>query len=584
MPSSTTKSQPPRRRPAAVGRTGSPTTRDAATGDRWPLLWAIEDLAHEELAERLNTWDRARRTAAKRKREAVAILTDWLAAVNREPSAVIGNAGGAAIFALECLAATHLLHDASQHLPAELLRECLATLIAIAREVAVAQASDELLVDQLSAGELPLSIACLFPHVPERQELFTAAQQRLSQGVVGAVDGDGLPHRRHLPIARAILACWTRCDRLAQAASCEAFAGEAPLHFEWFVRRCLQLTRADGSQVLTTARSRAPTDDPHELFAAAVALAGDEDTAAIARLVLPPRKPAAKKSVNHELLPEAAAHSEWGQIAVLRPAWTREGEHLVVTYGDHSVHAELNWGGNVLWSGDWTPEITVAGRRAEVESDWEEVCWSSNDEVDYLELEASLSGGWRLQRQMLLAREDHFFFVGDAVLGPRPATVDYHCSLPLADSVGFYPADESHEGVLVTNGSRALVLPLALPEWRSALAPGSLATTGRGLQLSQQTTAARMYVPLFVDLKPKRAKLPFTWRRLTIGEKLQIVGNDEAVGYRVQIGGEQWLFYRSLAAPASRTILGQNLLHEFFAARFDCEGEAEELINVNPAH
>jgi len=54
------------------------------------------------------------------------------------------------------------------------------------------------------------------------------------------------------------------------------------------------------------------------------------------------------------------------------------------------------------------------------------------------------------------------------------------------------------------------------------------------------------------------------------------------VGYRVQTGGDQWLFYRSLSAPASRTLLGQNLLHEFLAARFDTEGDVDELLAIDP--
>ena len=129
----------------------------------------------------------------------------------------------------------------------------------------------------------------------------------------------------------------------------------------------------------------------------------------------------------------------------------------------------------------------------------------------------------------------------------------------------------------------ARVLPLALPEWRAAAAMGSLEAAPGGLLLRQQTRARGMYAPLFIDLSPHRMKWPLTWRQLTVGEKLQIQKSDVAVGYRVQVGGDQWLFYRSLAAPASRTLLGQNVLHEFYAVRFDTEGEADELLAVDPA-
>jgi hypothetical protein len=68
---------------------------------------------------------------------------------------------------------------------------------------------------------------------------------------------------------------------------------------------------------------------------------------------------------------------------------------------------------------------------------------------------------------------------------------------------------------------------------------------------------------------------------LTVGQRLQILPPSVAVGYRVQCGGQQWLFYRSLAPAASRTVLGQNIAHEFYAGRFDRDGEADQLVAVD---
>ena len=55
--------------------------------------------------------------------------------------------------------------------------------------------------------------------------------------------------------------------------------------------------------------------------------------------------------------------------------------------------------------------------------------------MDYLELEMHYSGGWKLQRQLLMAREDHFLFAADALLGPREMTFRYESRLPLAAGV-----------------------------------------------------------------------------------------------------------------------------------------------------
>jgi hypothetical protein len=71
-----------------------------------------------------------------------------------------------------------------------------------------------------------------------------------------------------------------------------------------------------------------------------------------------------------------------------------------------------------------------------------------------------------------------------------------------------------------------------------------------------------------------------TWRKLTVAESLETQPDDVAVGYRVQIGKEQWLIYRSLVEPANRTLLGHNLSTEALVARFDRTGEVEPLVEV----
>ena len=89
-----------------------------------------------------------------------------------------------------------------------------------------------------------------------------------------------------------------------------------------------------------------------------------------------------------------------------------------------------------------------------------------------------------------------------------------------------------------------------------------------------------LYAPLFVDLDPARKRKALTWRRLTVAENLRIVPADMAVAYRVQIGKQQWVFYRSFTTEGNRTFLGLNFTSEFLAARFDASGETETLIDI----
>ena len=68
--------------------------------------------------------------------------------------------------------------------------------------------------------------------------------------------------------------------------------------------------------------------------------------------------------------------------------------------------------------------------------------------------------------------------------------------------------------------------------------------------------------------------------RLTVAEAGQIQPADAAVGYRLALGKQQWLVYRSLAKPGNRTLLGHNLSTEMLVARFQDDGQVQSLIEI----
>jgi hypothetical protein len=276
-----------------------------------------------------------------------------------------------------------------------------------------------------------------------------------------------------------------------------------------------------------------------------------------------------------------AMNSETSQLAVLRTGWAGWEERLTVAYHSQQISAELICGRERAASGTWNPEVEFNGVPLEPESEWEEICWLSDDDVDYLELEISLSGGVQIQRHLLLARQDHFLFAADAVLGDQPGAIAYRSAMPLTAVMRFAPSDETNDGRLIGRRNCALVLPLALPEWRSEAGGGSLRGQAGTLELRQAArNAQNLFAPLFIDLAPRRFSRPCTWRRLTVAENRQIVPHDLAAGYRVQVGGQQWLFYRSLGPRGNRTLLGHNLVTQFLAARFNRDGVAESLLEI----
>jgi hypothetical protein len=253
---------------------------------------------------------------------------------------------------------------------------------------------------------------------------------------------------------------------------------------------------------------------------------------------------------------------------------------LSVAFPGRSLHMELFGGGHRLLAGSWEMDIALDGEPAMPIADYDETCWVANKDVHYLELELHLSGGLRLERHVVFAREDQFVFLADAVFGPRAGKLEYRGLLPLAEGLEFQAERKHTEGAIVGKKPLATVVPPGLPEWQTPDAPGRLRIQDGKLELAQTAVGRNLFAPLLIDLKTRRFGKPLTWRQLTVAESLTIQPPDLAAGYRVQIGKEQWLIYRSLGPKANRTLLGHNLSSEFLLARFLKKGEVQSLIEV----
>ncbi|MCL4202830.1 MAG: hypothetical protein KJ000_10055 [Pirellulaceae bacterium] len=535
----------------------------------WPLIWATDDAPvsdeTRDLLSLLAIWCESQ--GKSRRSNVLSRLEGWLADAGTSRSG------------LELLAWTYVLPSLAGSLSAARWREMLDFLLDAATNWPDLDLHQQPLAHQWLAGELPLTLAYQFPELPACQSLREPASKALSRGLQDLLDGNGLPAAEHVPLVRPLLACWTRCLVLGGNESPPVFDALARTHFDWFVRRALQLTRETGCPVLSRVSSGS---DDAELFDVALKLVNDDDDTAIADQILPSRVARRRKNRSRAILAEPSVSSEWGRLAIFRTGWPRKDAQLVVARPGGAIHTELNCGDETVWSGLWTTQIRISGQAIPVPTEWDEICWHADDDVDYQELQADLSGGWTLQRQILLAREDRFLLAADALLGPQGALIEYQAELPLAEGVRFEPMQDTREGQLTGRRCLATVLPLGLPEWRTARADGSLEMADGKLQIRQTATSQRLYIPLFIDLDRKRFRRPLTWRQLTVAERLQIQPPSRVVAYRVQVGDEQWLFYRSLAPAANRTVLGENLANEFLAARFDRDGDTDDLVRIDP--
>jgi hypothetical protein len=540
-----------------------------------PLLWAMpEGIGRVQVPDRF-VWSGCLGRRHRADPALGTLVSAWL-----EASAAGGTDAG---FALETLGWCHALPRLAARLAPEAWWGLLGRLVAIAAEAAQIPLADNPLVHQLLAGELAATLAYLLPETKPCRRLARPARRALSAGLIELTDGRGFLHTRYLPDFRPLLACWTRCRQLGDLSGTNPWRPAAEKQYRRLIRTALRLARPDGSQVFSNGDGQ---PGGIGMLRTALRLGGKREERQIAPMVLAgPGKQGrrAKRPVGSLGLPDPAIHSEWAAAAVLRRDWSRSSERLTVAYPGREVHTEMSAGRTVFWSGRWDLEVHRDGQPVGPISDWQEVCWLSDDDVDYLELQVELTEDLKVQRHMLLAREDRFLLLADSVMGRGPARIDYCGRLPLRPDVRFQPAAETREGFLERAAGRkrrALLMPLALPEWRADPLRGDLVQTEAGLELRQATEQGSLMAPLFFDLAPKRMTRPRTWRQLTVAESLRAVPRDVAVGYRAAVGKAQWLIYRSLGPRGNRSVLGQNFSSEMVVARFRRRGEHEPLIEL----
>jgi len=465
------------------------------------------------------------------------------------------------------------------------------------RAVAVAAdhaTPEEVLVDQLARAELALTLAKLLPNHRPCAALHKLGQRSLVQGLTELLDADGMPHADMIPWIAPLLACWTRCVRLEIDGRTNALGARTLAGYALFVRNALRLIDSAGR----FAFDRECSSGNKSVADLAIELSADKfnsQLAALATLAFPrqPKFPTTKtiptRTKKAPSLPSPAVHCEEHGVAVLNRHWGKDRDRLAVMFGGRAATInpviDLTIGGASAACGEWVYDISLDGRSLVAEDKWESVCWVSDEDVDYLEIEQKLSDGVRLQRHMVLARKDRFLLLADAVIAPRAGQLKYRGSIPLAGGIAFAAGDETCEAALLqsTRGTvgkpLAQVFPLELPEWRATGSEASLLATSGQIELQQSAAGQSLFAPLFFDLDPLRFRRRFTWRKLTVAESLTPVAADVAVGYRVAIGNEQWLIYRSLAKQSNRSVLGHNLSTETLIARFS-KGEVTSIVEV----
>ncbi len=540
-----------------------------------PWRWGLDDAADcQAAAEVLGPLDRVRRGKPIEPEALEALVRELLA---EDQPGLPGYSDS-----LELVGWASALPALAQWLSATRWWELLAHLLQAVNAAKLAPAPADPRVELVLVGELPLSLACVLPELWPCRSLAGEARSVIRESWEQLLDEAGQIRAAQEVHLRPLLASWTRCWHLARALDKQPWPESSVERFLRAWQHALRLTRRDGSQALQVEPALlGQTDSARRgrwLREAATTL--NRPGKALADGKSRKRSPADDKLPGWITSAPASSQSGWAQAAVLRSDWSRRANLVAVDHHGPNSKIELLSQGQPWFSGAWSCQVRQNDQTLTVSEPWAQICWTSDEDLDYLELEADLSPSVRIQRQVLLARADRFLLLIDSVLAEDAAPLSYTGRLPLAAQVACSPAEQTRELRLEAPRGGGWVLPLALPEWQCDHRVGSLTVDGQHLTLEQQASGPALAAALWIDLEPRRRNEPLTWRQLTVAEQRSVVPSNAAAAFRVQFGGRQWLIYRSFDGPANRTVLGKNLVTEFFVGRFRGDGNAETLLEL----
>lgn len=534
-------------------------------GLRSPLGWFAGRSAEQEIAL-ANKWTKQVFAAEKKNRSDIHKLSRTVTGTMGTIEKV--DLPGQAVLAL---AASHCLRAFAGNCEYENWNQLVKDLLELARKTEVDVEADAA-VYQMMAIELPLVIAFQIPEIEDYRGLADRTCRKLELTITDMLDHDGWPLDCYLESFGMLVASWSRSNMMLGKLGCE-IKPDVAAQLEWLIRQTLRLLRPDGTLMFSSDDSPRICD---ELVHSLANLSSDPMDKKLLQARFGEKLTAKKK----RKLPSASNISEWAGAAVLQVGWGRKPNKVAVDFSKKKLRQEVCSKKN-LFRGDALPEITSNGKRLAAEGDFEVVSDLSDSDVEYIELEMELSDGFTLNRQYLLSREESFLMIADSVVSEERSELVYRCQHSLAPGITSFGETETRELYLGSPGIEALVLPLALPEWKVAKSKDSLKVVGDAICLEQHGNGLGLYAPLFIDLDPKRSRKKRTWRQLTLAEERKTVSADLGCAFRVQLDNKQWFFYRAIAETGNRTFMGENFNGEFVFSRFERSGSVTELIRID---
>jgi len=296
---------------------------------------------------------------------------------------------------------------------------------------------------------------------------------------------------------------------------------------------------------------------------------------------LGPHSRSRRRSVPH-LKP--SFQTDNGKWAMLRSRWIDAADACLVQHDSPDVRLRCQSDKSPLLCGKWEIQIESEGQHLALRDEWEAVCWHSDRDGDYLELQQKLSDDFTLERQLFLSRRDHFLYAAEVVHAPDNREITVRSKLPLNGSLNAQQDRYTREWQLKRKNKTVVRLfPLAFDQEIVHKTEGTLSASGEEEPsfTMERTTRGSLFLPLVVDWHPYHQAAPAEWRKLTVTQSQQVCPPSIAGGYRLRMAEQHLLVFRSLVKPYSpRAVLGHHTMHESLIAKFDADGDVEPLLIV----
>lgn len=575
-----------------------------ATGGRklsgWACLWSQAAWPDDDgLARLLQAIAPAKKSSSKARKVAIKAAADWprklaplldrlsMHAAQSHPAAhAIGtdtSVATAAAGPLTVLAAAELWATRGGSLPAApafALWRGLLTALQAALATPVDDAAP-LEIQLVRRGELPFLAGAFFPGLSGSATLLREGKKFLARELSDRTDSDGTPHAELLPRLPLWLAPFVRATWWSELAEVPVWNDDQRLLLRETIEHAAPLCRLDGR----LAMGNGLAVDAYPLLSAAAELLGlSRDDAAGSYLHAIARAGAGKTVRARPATSDAdvpSTQSDWARFALLRTDWSPQADTLAITHHQRFPQIDAAALGQPLLHGDWSLQLQIGDSLLELADEWSCVCWVSDADVDYLELQMEGPGKLRVERLVLLSRRDHFLLLADSISGAPAEKIVVRAQFPLAAGVTAQSDTATREIRLQAGKQKVRAFPLGLACERVQSTPHAFTVADGQLMLEQVAAGTGLVAPVVFQWSPELAKKEAVWRTLTVSEAGKVAPAGSAAAFRLRIGDSQWLVYRSLKKPKeARAALGHHTWNETVIGRVDQNGDVDPMLMV----